>query len=120
MSFAARLWAFVFRKWFECTVTHRSYLSIAFAPGPKCMKHIAGVILNKQMGVLILSNVIPHCLNLICAHAIVVLLVVCLWFSIHTAQGLLTLFCRLTSGQAALICISLHGKVIHRAYNAER
>lgn len=66
------------------------------------------------------SKVIPYCLSLICAYAIVILLVVCLQFSIHTAQGCLSLFHRLTRRQTTLICVSFYGELICLAYEITR
>lgn len=49
---------------------------------------------------IVLSRVVPHCLSLLCAHAVVILLVVSLWFPVHAARRRLSL--RLTGGQIAL------------------
>lgn len=58
------------------------------------------------MGFVGFSTVVPFCLSLICACAIVILLV-CLRFLVRVAQRLFSLCCRLTGGQTALIFVNL-------------
>lgn len=86
---------------------------INFAPSVLYFRlhHFQQLITILSAALIIISCIaVPYCLSLICAYAIVILLVVRLWFSIHTVQ-------RLTRGQTTLLFVILCADVIRLAYD---